>query len=896
MKTFLITFLCWFGRKILSLRYKIKIEGLDLLDRKYLNKDNGTLILPNHPAHTDPLILFIYLWPKMKMRPMAVEYMYRKPFINSLMRMVKTLPIPDFETSTNEIKLEKGKKVLDEVKKGLKKKQAFLLYPSGRLKLGSKEVIGGASATYDLIKECPNSNVVLVRTVGLWGSIFSRALTGRSPDIITNIKRSLKTIFKNLIFFAPRRKVNIAIELNPESFPRKTSKLDLNRYLENWYNQYPSHKDPREMLELEPLMLVSYAFYKKDYPDVAQVRQLQKRKMPSNIPDKVKKDIYGYLASLCEHKDAEIDPKMSLAIDLGLDSLDVANVISYLSDHYEIKAAHPEEVDTVQDVLALAVGKLDKSQDKIELKYKWPEDKKRPNPMMPQGDTIFEAFLESAERMGGYAAVADDSSGVLSYSKIKTAALVLALQIKKMPGEYQAIMLPASVGAYVTILATLFAGKIPVMLNWTLGPRYLNDMMRVSGAKKVLSSWKFLERLTNVEFGNIKEDIVLLEDLKKKISLATKLKGFALSKRSKKKVLSALNLHKKDPNDSAVILFTSGTESTPKAVPLSHKNIVANQQAAIQCVSLNAKDSIFGILPPFHSFGFSVAGLFPILAGLKVAYYPDPTDGFALAARVKQFGISIFCGAPNFINGLLISGDKKQLKSLRIIITGAEKAPNSLFKKIQNLNPEIIIIEGYGITECAPMISLTRPNQKRIGVGRLLPGIEGCTIHPETKEPLNPQESGEICIAGPNVFSGYLGKQTSPFIKLHGKTWYMTGDLGTIDKDDHIILSGRLKRFAKIGGEMISLGGIEEVVTEKLLSKKEEEEGSQIALCVDETDESKSTLVLFTTLDLDKRQINELLRKEGFSRLVKISVVIKIEEIPLLGTGKVDYRTLQSMI
>ncbi len=896
MKNALITFLCWLGRKILSLRYKIKIEGLDLLDKKYLNKDSGTLILPNHPAHTDPLILFVYLWPKLKMRPMAVEYMYRKPFINFFMRMAKTLPIPDFETSTNEIKLEKGKKVLDEVKKGLKKKQSFMLYPSGRLKLGGKEIIGGASATYDLINESPNTNIVLVRTVGLWGSIFSRALTGNSPDIITNIKKSLKTIFKNLIFFSPRRKINIKVELNPKDFPRKASKLDLNRYLENWYNKYPSHKDPRELLDSEPLMLVSYAFYRKDYPDVAKVRQVQKRKMPSNIPEKVKKDIYAYLTSLSELKDAEIEPNMSLAIDLGLDSLDIANVISYLSEHYEIKSAHPEDVDTVLDVLALAVGKLDKSQSGTELKYKWPEEKKRPDPSMPQVDTIFEAFLESVERMDGYSAVADDLSGILSYSKLKLAALVLALQLKKMPGKYQAIMLPASVGAYIAILATLFAGKVPVMLNWTLGPRYLNDMMKVSKAQKVLSSWKFLERLTNVEFGNIKDDIILLEDLKKKIPLTTKLKGFALSKRSKKKVLSAFKLHKKDPNDPAVILFTSGTESTPKAVPLSHKNIVANQQSAIKCVSVKAQDSIFGILPPFHSFGFSVAGLFPILAGLKVAYYPDPTDGFALATRVKQFGITIFCGAPNFISGLLNSGDKKQLNSLRIVITGAEKAPNSLFKKIQNLNPEIIIIEGYGITECSPMISLTRPYQKRIGVGQLLPGIEGCTIHPETKEPLNPQEEGEICIAGPNVFSGYLGKKASPFIELHGKTWYMTGDLGTIDKDDHIILSGRLKRFAKIGGEMISLGGLEEVIIEKLISKKDEEESAQIALCVDETDESKSTLVLFTTLDLDKRQINELLRKEGFSRLVKISVVIKLDEVPLLGTGKVDYRTLQSMI
>jgi acyl-CoA synthetase (AMP-forming)/AMP-acid ligase II/1-acyl-sn-glycerol-3-phosphate acyltransferase/acyl carrier protein len=897
MRIWLISFLCWVARKIISLRYKIKIEGLDLIDEEHLNKGGGKLILPNHPAHTDPLILFIYLWPKLRMRPMAVEYMYRKPFVSRFMKMANALPIPDFETSTNEIKLEKGRKTLAEVKKGLKKKQSFLLYPSGRLKHGGKEIIGGASATHEIIQECPDTNVILVRTIGLWGSMFSRALSGTSPEFLINLKKGIKIILKNLILFAPRRKISIKIEPNPKDFPWTASRLDLNRYLEDFYNQYPSHKDQKELLDTEPLMLVSYAFYKKDYPDIAQAKKFQKRRLPNNIPPKVKKDIYDYLASISELKAGELEPKMGLAIDLGLDSLDVANVIAYLSDHYDVKSIHPEEVDSIQDVLALAVGKLDKPQgEEVKIKHVWPIEKKRLDPSMPEGKTIFEAFLERVDKMGHFAAIADDLSGVLSYDKLKLTVMVLALEIRKLPGKYQAIMLPSSCGAYITILATLFANKIPVMLNWTLGPRYLNEMMKVTGAKKVLTSWKFLERISNVEFGDLKQDLILLEDLRKKISITTKLKGFALAKRSKNKILNSFKLNKKSVDDIAVVLFTSGTESVPKAVPLSHKNIISNQQAAIQCVSLKASDCILGILPPFHSFGFSVAGLFPILAGLKVAYYPDPTDSFALAARVKHWQTTLFCGAPNFINGLLSSGSEKQLKSLRIIVTGAEKAPSSLFRKINDLNSDIITIEGYGITECSPMISLTRPNEKRVGVGQLLPGIKGCTIHPETKKLLEDHKEGEICISGSNVFAGYLDKKSTPFAEMVGMKWYMTGDLGIIDKDNHVILSGRLKRFAKIGGEMISLGGIEEIITEKLLTKKEQEEGSQIALCVDETDESKSTLVLFTALNLEKKQINELLRNEGFSRLVKISVVIKIDSLPMLGTGKIDYRSLQSMI
>jgi len=896
MKDRFFSFLCFLGRLILSLRYRVKVEGKELLDKNHLNKKGGVLILPNHPGHMDPIFIVLHLWPILKMRPLVIEYMYRKRFLTFFMDLVKAIPIPDFESSISDLKIEKGEEVINKIEKGLKRKESFLLYPSGKLKHTGKEIIGGASATHDLIQRCPETNVVLIRTIGLWGSRFSRAITGKSPDFKKNFFKGIWIVLKNFIFLTPRRKVHIQIAPNPVDFPWTANRLELNRYLENWYNQYPSHKEKGLLLDIEPLVLVSSSFFRKTYPQLLEVKKFQKKRYAGKISPKKKKEIYKFLTTLSEMQEDEIEEEMNLSLDLGLDSLDIANIVAFLSDHYDTGNIHPEDLDSVQDILEIAEGRLKGvRQEELSSKLKWPDEKKRPFPKMPQGKTIQESFLQCCFEMKNHAACTDDLTGAMSYKKLKRTVLVLANEFKKIPGKYLGIMLPASTAAYVSILACLMANKVPVMLNWTLGPRYLNEMMKIAKAKKVISSWRFLEKLSHVEFGDVKKDVVYLEDLRKKISLKAKLKGLFASFKSVDKILKQYKIKYEEDNE-AVILFTSGTESVPKAVPLTHKNILSNQQAAMQCVILKPKDILYGILPPFHSFGFSVAGIFPILAGLRVAFYPDPTDSYALVAGVKRWQITMFCGAPSFINGLLQAGTEKELKNIRLFITGAEKAPKTLFQKVHNLGKNNVVIEGYGITECSPIISLTRPNQKRVGVGQLIPGLEAMTIHPETLEPLEKGENGEICVRGPSIFSGYLGKKKSPFITIDKKKWYRTGDLGKVDESNNIILSGRLKRFAKIGGEMISLGGLEEVITHKTVSQKEQEEGPQLAVCVDESEETKSTLILFATFDLDRKAVNQLLKQEGFSSLVKIHKVQVIDEIPLLGTGKTDYRKLQSMI
>ncbi len=894
--TFLISFLCRLGRALLSLRYTVKVVGLEGIKPQDLSKKGGLLILPNHPAHIDPILIFLYLWPKFHMRPLVIEYVYRQSILQTFMKLVRALPIPNFETSINEFKLKKGEESLQKIIQGLHKNNAFLLYPGGRLKHTGKEILGGVSATYNILQKCPDANVLLIRTTGLWGSIFSRAIEHRSPDIKKTVKKGFKILLKNLLFFAPRRKVLIELFINPQDLPVNKSRVECNRYLEDWFNRYKTQEGT--VVDEEPLNLISYSFWHKVYPYIQREMKKKKEATTTRIPEEQKQKIYRELSQLSKHPIDEIQLDHNLALDLGLDSLDIAQLVAFLSDNYDIREIHPEDLETVRDLLELSVGHTKTAQEEVlQAKFRWPEEKDRLPPEAPSGKTLPEAFLRMCDRMGGSLALADDLVGALSYKKLKLAAIALALEFQKIPGKHVAIMLPASVGAYITILATIIAGKIPVMLNWTQGPKFLNDTMEITKCKVVISSWRFLERLAYVEFGEVTHKIKFLEDIRRKITLFKKLKALFYAIQNYRFLLRAFSIDTLTENEEAAILFTSGTETLPKGVPLSHKNLLSNQYAAIQCISIGKEDIFYSALPPFHSFGFSVAGLFPLLAGIKVAFSPDPTDSFSLAKGIARWKATIFCGAPSFLKGLFHAASKFDLATIRLFVSGAEKAPAELYEKVKSFGKNKTLIEGYGITECSPILTLNRVGLPQVGVGQLLPGIDLCTIHPETQELLAEHAEGEICVRGPNIFKGYLGNVLSPFIEINGRQWYKTGDLGYLDTRGNLLLSGRLKRFAKIGGEMVSLGAIEEVFTAAFKGRLKDDGKPYVAICVNERDDVlKSSLVLFTTIAIDKTAVNEILKNAGYSRLIKIAQVKKLDVIPITGTGKTNYRLLQTMI
>lgn len=855
-----LNFGCFFARLVLSLRYSVKVKGKKELC-KFAEKES-LLFLPNHPAHVDPILVVTHLWPIFKIRPIVVEYIYRQPGIYRIMKWLHALSIPNMDTALTEMKTRKVNEVIETIIKGLEEKENYILYPSGHLKNGGREIVGGASSGFTILERCPSVRVVLVRTSGLWGSSFSKAYTEKSPDFKATVLKGIKELLKSAIFFMPRRRVEIEF-LRVEDLPKFASRLEFNHYLEEWYNRYHSNG---EVVEEEPLNLVSYSPWKYKILKPLDRSRNNKKRAFKEIPEKVRGEVFKELVRISGRK--EITDDMNLALDLGLDSLEMAELVSFL----DISDLHPQDMETVGDVLLLAAG--EKREREVEKStFSWGKEPFRKDPGLPEGKTIMEVFLSICKRMDSALACGDDIIGTLSYSKMKLAVLLLSKEIEKLEGKNIGVLLPSSSAAYLVILAILFAKKVPVMLNWTLGSRYLNDMIALTQVESVISSWRFLERLSNVELGNVEQKVIFLEDLKSSISLRKKICALFRSK-------MPIAIEGKE-NDVAVILFTSGSEASPKGVPLSHKNILSNQRAALSCAQINKEDVFLGTLPPFHSFGFSLVGLLPLLSGVRVVYMPDPTDSYALAEGIKRWQVSIVCLAPSFLKGLLNAADRDELKSVRYFVVGAEKAPEELFEKVAGLNS--LLIEGYGITECAPVITLNRPDKPPKGVGEPLPDIELCVIGLEDQRLLKEGEEGEICVKGPNVFSGYLSNVKFPFLDINGERWYRTGDLGYLE-GSYLILSGRIKRFAKIAGEMISLGGIEEVIYSRV---KNGEEGPLVAVC-----EEKSKLILFTTLSLDKDRINQILKEEGFSRLVKIDEVRKVKEIPIMGTGKVNYRAL----
>jgi long-chain-fatty-acid--[acyl-carrier-protein] ligase len=894
--------IAYFLKLALWFRYRIRVEGFEKLTPETLNKPGGVLFLPNHPTYyIDPVVTTLAVWPTFPIRPMVIEYMYYAPGIHWLLEFMDALPIPNFVTSTNSLKKKKSDQVFQTIIKELKQKRNFLVYPSGKVKHTALESIGGASGVHHILQETPEANVVLVRVKGLWGSSFSRALTGKAPSLGRMIKEGIKTVLKNLLFFTPRREIIVELEPVPVDFPYHASRVELNKYLENWYNRPDGLSKQKGEHPGDSLVLVSYSMWGEKYLPVLDTSTSLDREVPlQNIPKEVQDKIVQKIAELTECPSATIKPEMTLASDLGLDSLDISELIAFLHDQFDVSNVPPAELTTVGKLMAIA-SKLyicrEEDEEEIVNMKKWNRPINRFRLTIPPGQTIHEVFLNTCATRRHDVACADMRSGVQTYEKLKVRLLLIARYVQTLPGKYVGILLPASVGANLLILGVQLAGKIPLMVNWTIGPRHLESVVKLSDVQAVLTSWAFLDRLENVDFNGIEDNLIMLEDVIRRISLWDKIKAYALSKRSTHHILKAFNVGHLTENDQAVLLFTSGTESMPKGVPLTNRNLLSNQRAALNAVDIYSDDVILSILPPFHSFGFTVSGLLGLLAGCRIAFSPDPTDGKRLAHAFERWNGTIMCGAPTFIKGMLKAAVPSQLKTMRLCVTGAEKAPADLIKLIEQFGKADTLVEGYGITECSPVLTFNPVGGIHRGVGKALPGVQLSIVNPETGNSVPNGTQGLILARGPNVFSGYLNPGiSSPFVTINGKQWYKTGDLGFLDDEGYLTISGRMKRFVKMGAEMISLASIEDALIQTAVKRgwPLTEEGPSIAVCAKELPGEKTKIYVFSKLDISIEEINKSLKEAGFSNLVRVTSVTKVPEIPVMGTGKINYRTLES--
>ncbi len=880
-------------RTLIRLRYSIEVRGFENLKPVALAKPGGILFLPNHPAEIDPVILMVLLRNRFQPIPLIVEHFYNLKGFRFFLDLVRAMPLPAMDIAASQWRAKKVKKQFGNVATELKRGENFLIYPAGKLKLSGLELIGGASFVHDLLQECPDANVVLIRTTGLWGSQFSKAPTGQSPDFGKTLLNCVKILLKNGIFFLPRRKVTIEMQAAPSDFPYTANRLSLNKYLERWYNQYPETGP-------EPLKLVSYSLWKQKFVPIVVTQEAPIADVELKfIPEEIKQGVFQEIARLTHRPVDQIKRQMRLSHDLGLDSLDTAQLYVFLDERYEVKDLIPGDLLSVEDVLQAASG-YKKTRPisytpKVE-SFSWGKEEGRLSPQIASGKSIQEVFLRSCDRMGKGSACVDRLSGLWSYQKLKMVALLLSQKMKEIPGEHVGVMIPATTTAYLVILAILLAKKIPVMINWTSGSKALDYAVELSRISTVVSSESFLDRLENGDLGKVEELFLFMEDLRLKITWKDKVKALIQSYYKKSSLMKKLKLEDVQTDDIAVLLFTSGAEASPKCVPLTHANLLSNQKAALEVAGLNSDAIFYGVLPPFHSFGFSVTGLLPLLAGIRVAYAPDPTDSHGLAKDIQLWKPTLFCCAPSFFKALFQVADPKDLQSLRLVVAGAEKAPQELFKYVKENLPRAQLIEGYGITECSPIITINRPNFPTKGVGKPISCVELLVIDSATEQPLDGTQEGELCIRGPGIFKGYLGSTRNPFVLIGGKHWYLSGDRGYLDPEGSLILSGRLKRFVKIGGEMVSLGGLEEEIF-KLAYEAEwiplKAQGPALAVGVKEKEGDKPQVILFTTFAVSKEDVNKALKESGSGRLVKIAEVKQLDQIPLTGTGKTHYRLLE---
>jgi long-chain-fatty-acid--[acyl-carrier-protein] ligase len=328
-------------------------------------------------------------------------------------------------------------------------------------------------------------------------------------------------------------------------------------------------------------------------------------------------------------------------------------------------------------------------------------------------------------------------------------------------------------------------------------------------------------------------------------------------------------------------------------VPLTHLNITNDLHGTFELMKIENKTIFLGFLPPFHSFGFTALVACPLVTGIRVAYTPNPTDAREVLKILKHTRSNLLVGTPGFLKMFMAVGSAYYFKSVRYVISGAEAMPLAIKELFDSLTTNAKLLEGYGITECAPILSANPvERQKMNSVGRFIPGIEPLILNLETGEQAPTGQSGMIYVRGKNVFHGYLGEEPiNPFEEINGKTYYKTGDLGYMDEDGYLFITGRLKRFIKISGEMISLPFIEKILLEKYADPEKQ------VLAVEGSDKlTPAQIVLFTILPLNLDEINDYLLNNGVAPIAKIKRIIEIDEIPVLGTGKTDYKVLQKMI
>ncbi len=866
-------------RLLLKLRYSITTSGLDKINKK---SKTGILFLPNHPGFIDPVIVISKIFTKFNVRPVGHADQVDRFFIRWVAKKINVLILPSL-SKTGVGGVSAVRQTIDSCVTALKNGDNVVLYPSGALYRSKHETLGTNSGVELILREIPDLQIVMVRSSGIWGSSFSWGFDGTRPLIDRTLKVGIKGLLLSGLFFAPKRKVTLEFK-DANELPRNGTRRQINSYLEKYYNE-----------KALPATFVPYSIW-----DRSGIRQLPEPKVhivnrdTSSVPTATREIVTGFITDRVGISD--FDDNSSLAGDLGMDSLAISEIAIWIEKEFGFPQTDLDSLKTVGDLMLAAVGQAVSAAEATLNPVPAAWNKCIPNFVKIDNmseKTICEGFLFQATRNPDKVVLADDNSGVKTYRDIVLGIMVLAPEIAKMPGKYIGIMLPASAAAPIIYLSVLFAGKVPVMVNWTQGSRNLGLLMDKLEVSTILTSALLVEKLKgqDIQLDSIESRLMPLETLGKTIPLWRKILCKVKSK------ASWHSLKKVTPAETAVVLFTSGSESVPKAVPLTHKNIMANIDSLVDYFYFSTGDIMLGMLPPFHSFGLTGLIVVPLVVGVRAVYSPNPNEGGILARIVEAYKVTFLLGTPTFLNGIVRAAAPGAVSCVRTIISGAEKCLPHVYDALEKACPNASVQEAYGITECSPGVCVNSyEDPRRETIGRIISCMEYAIIEPEKLTRVPAGTRGVLVVRGDNVFNGYLkhdGK--SPFINFENKNWYNTGDFVIEDSDNVLTFVGRQKRFIKLGGEMISLPAIEEVLNKRFVTPEMAENGPTFAVLPSNVDENPE-LILFSTITIDRQQVNLAIRDAGLSGLHNIREIRTLEELPILGTGKQDYQKLSKLL
>jgi acyl-[acyl-carrier-protein]-phospholipid O-acyltransferase / long-chain-fatty-acid--[acyl-carrier-protein] ligase len=525
-------------------------------------------------------------------------------------------------------------------------------------------------------------------------------------------------------------------------------------------------------------------------------------------------------------------------------------------------------------------------------------------------------LLKGLKKHGATSRIIDGlDESELRYDRLLAAAIAFSKLITKFTEKKRVgIILPPGKGGLVANLAVLFAGKVPVNLNFTAGEATIESCIQQADLDRFITAGSFIAKMDTFAWPS-EEKLILLDQvlppLKKKIAfwlLVTKIC-------SAESLVRKIGIPRKGGSEEAVLLFTSGSSGTPKGVVLSHRNLLANVNQFGSRIDLRSDDKVLGCLPLFHSFGSTVTMWYPLIEGVNLVTYPSPLDTARLSELIHKYSISLLLATPTFLRGYLRRASPEQLASLKMVVTGAEKLPLNVADSFQRRFGQTVF-EGYGLTETSPVTNINLPdldqsdleeedaddeyltnrgeaipNHRPGSVGLFIPGVAVRITDPETFQPLPLSSSGMIWLKGPNVFEKYLNlPQKTAEVIING--WFITGDIGRMDEDGFLYIEGRLSRFSKIAGEMVPHETVEAAINQAL---EIGEDTRKIAI-VGVPDEAKGEVLVM--LSSDKINITDLrpkLKAAGIAPLWHPKKIVKVNEIPILASGKLDIKKCEEI-